>query len=161
MARWSSVHHHERGQVAAEFMLYTTVFMFVVVAAFVVINQLQGTEIPLSQNSVAKETGQGFADIFTLAVKGGEGFSYSYAFPKTLFGTPYTIDMNRLHDNDTFIIDWAGPYGNFSYEYLVPAYSYTVLDSCISGNQLVSNNDCSNVLILKNDGQNLTISQGV
>lgn len=149
----------ERGQVAAEFMLYTTVFMFVVVAAFVVVNQLQSSEIPLSENSVAKETGAGFANIVTLAVKGGEGFSYKYTFPKTIFGLPYVINMDNLKKNDTFIIEWEGPYGNFSYEYLVPAYNYQVGDSCIAGNRLVSNK-CSNVMLLNNDGNTLTITQG-
>jgi hypothetical protein len=150
----------ERGQVAAEFMLYTTVFMFVVVAAFVVINDLQGSEIPQRQNTVAMETGQGFANIVTLAVKGGTGFNYNYLFPKTIFGMSYVIDFTRLADNDTFIIDWAGPYGNFSYEYLAPSYTYVIdASDCIVDNKLVSNNACSNVLILNNDGVKLRIKQ--
>jgi hypothetical protein len=140
-------------------MLYTTVFMFVVVAAFVVINQVQGSEIPASENTVAKEAGNGFASVMTLAVKGGAGFHYAYLFPKTLFGIPYVIDMNRTASNDTFILDWAGPYGNFSYEYAVPAYNYLVGGGCIVNTQLTSNN-CSNLLLLNNNGSTLMITQG-
>ncbi|MDD5339926.1 MAG: hypothetical protein PHV13_01615 [Candidatus ainarchaeum sp.] len=154
------MNHPERGQVAAEFMLYTAVFMFVVIASFVVISQLQGSEIPLRQNTVAEETGEGFASILTLAVKGGEGFTYSYAFPKTIFGLPYVIDLNELaYGKDTFIMEWAGPYGNFSYSYAVPAYDYRIAGTCLSGNRLLSN-QCSNVLVLNNDGKKLTITQG-
>jgi hypothetical protein len=152
----------ERGQIAAEFMLYTAVFMFVVIASFVVINQMQSSEIPLRQNTVAQQTGEGFANIVTLAVKGGEGFSYSYTFPKTIFGLPYVIDLNELAlGKGTFIMEWQGPYGNFSYSYPVPAYNYLVEGgvACLSGNRLVSN-QCSNVLVLNNDGENLTITQG-
>ena len=150
---------NKRGQVAAEFMLYTTVFMFVVVAAYVVVTQVQGSQIPLSENAVAKETGAGFANALTLAVKGGEGFHYAYPFPKTLFGMPYVIDMNRTASNDTFIMDWSGPYGNFSYEYPLPTYTYVISGDCMAGNQLTSNN-CSNVLLLNNTGTTLMITQG-
>lgn len=140
-------------------MLYTTVFLFVVIAAFIVISQLQSSEIPLRQNSVARETGQGFADIITLSVKGGDGFSYAYTFPKTIFGTPYSIDMTRLADKHIIFIDWAGPYGNFTYQYAVPAYGYAVGGECLADARLESN-ACSNMLILNNIGNTLTITQG-
>jgi hypothetical protein len=145
--------------VAAEFMLYATVFMFVVVAAFIVISQLQSSEIPLRQNSVARETGQAFADIITLSVKGGEGFSYAYTFPKTIFGMPYAIDMTRLADRHIIFIDWAGPYGNFTYQYAVPAYGYALAGSCLDDGRLESDM-CANMLILNNVGNTLTITQG-
>ncbi len=145
-----------RGQVATEFMLYTTVFIFVAIAAFVIVNQLQSAEIPLQQNNVAKETGEGFVTIITLSVKAGEGFSYTYTFPKTLFERPYVIDMRRLSDG-FMVMDWEGPYGNFSYAYDVPIYDYA-FDGCVADGILVSN-ECSNVLTLKNYGEELTIEQ--
>lgn len=147
------------GQVATEFMLYTTVFMFIVVVSFVIVNQLQSTEVPLQQNRVAKETGEGFANALTLSVKGGEGFSYNYTFPKTIFGIPYKMDFTELTTNrNTMILEWEGPYGNFSYSYNVPTYNYIIGGGCLSGNVLISN-QCSNVLMLNNDGENLTITQ--
>lgn len=158
--RWNCLNRRDglRGQVATEFLLYTAVFMFLVIAAFIVVNQIQSSEIPLRQNNVAKETGENFATILTLAVKGGEGFSYNYTFPKTLFGAPYEISL-MPQDQDVIIIDWAGQYGNFSYSYYVPAYNYTIGGACLSGKKLVSDR-CSNVLNLYNDGKNLTITQG-
>ncbi len=148
-----------RGQVATEFMLYTAVFMFVAVAAFVVVSDLQRSEIPLQQNSLAKETGDGFVSVLTLAVKGGTGFSYNYTFPRTLFGRPYLIDMNKLSlANSALTIDWNGDYGPFAYEYNVPTYHYFVGGGCISGG-ILNSSSCSNVLMLNNDGQNLTITQ--
>ncbi|MBU1165369.1 hypothetical protein KKF81_00355 [Candidatus Micrarchaeota archaeon] len=147
-----------RAQVATEFMLYTTVFMFVAVIAFVIILQMQQAELPLQQNTVAKSTGAGFVNVIILSVKGGEGFSYNYTFPKTLFGRPYTIDFSHLASDKYLIIDWAGEYGNFSYAYSVPAYDYRIRGVCIASDGLVSN-ECSNVLTLNNNGDILTIEQ--
>jgi hypothetical protein len=148
-----------RGQVATEFMLYTAVFMFVAVAAFVVVSDLQRSEIPLQQNSLAKETGDGFVSVLTLSVKGGVGFSYNYTFPRTLFGRPYMIDLRNLDTaNSTLLLDWDGDYGPFAYQYDVPTYHYVVGGGCISGG-ILNSSSCSNTLMLKNDGQNLTITQ--
>jgi hypothetical protein len=137
-------------------MLYTTVFMFVAIAAFVVVHSLQSTEIPLQQNTVAREIGDSFATAFTLAVKGGPGFSYNYTYPKTIFNLPYKLTL-RPGGNDVFILDWAGAYGNFSYQYDVPAYGYS-LQGCVADGELVSD-ECENMLRLSNNGSVLTINQ--
>ena len=148
-----------RGQVATEFMLYTAVFMFVAVAAFVVVNDLQRSEIPLQQNSLAKETGEGFVSVLTLAVKGGTGFSYNYTFPRTLFGRPYMIDLRNInHANSTLLISWDSEYGPFVYQYDIPSYHYETGGGCLGGG-ILNSSSCTNVLLLNNDGENLTISQ--
>lgn len=147
-----------RGQVATEFLLYTTVFMFVAIAAFIVINDIQQSEVPLQQSTVAKETGEGFVSTLMLAVKGGEGFSYNYTFPRTIFGIAYTIDMRNLTSARKFMmLDWPGSYGDFSYQYGAPEYKYK-FDGCLTGGVLNSS-ACSNMLMLVNDGENLTIKQ--
>ena len=137
-------------------MVYTAIFMFIAIAAFVIVNQLQTTEIPLQQNRVAKEIGEGFATVVTLSVKGGEGFSYRYTFPRTIFGLPYAVNF-LSPTYDVIILEWEGSYGNFSSSYNVPAYQYK-FQGCLSDNKLVSN-ECSNVLMFENDGENLTITQ--
>ncbi len=148
-----------RGQVATEFMLYTAVFMFVAVAAFVVVGDLQRSEVPLQQNTLAKETGEGFASVLTLSVKGGQGFAYNYTFPRTIFGKPYLIDMQNLnHPNATILIEWIGDYGPFAYQIDVPNYHYLVSGGCISGS-VMNSTSCTDMLMLKNDGENLTITQ--
>ncbi len=149
-------HPDSKGQVATEFMLYTTVFMFVAIAAFVVVNSLQSSEIPLQQNSVAREVGGGFANVFTLAVKGGPGFAYNYTFPKTIFNLPYAIVL-LPGGHDVFILEWGGAYGNFSYQYDVPAYEYS-LEGCLADGVFVSN-ECDNMLMFSNNGSTLTIEQ--
>lgn len=148
-----------RGQVAAEFMLYTAVFMLVAVAAFLAVNTFQSADVPLQQNRLAVETGQGFVTALTLAVKGGSGFSYNYTFPKTVFGIPYAMHLENLSDG-YMTLEWAGSYGNFSYQYNVPAYDYVVAGNgdCLGGSVLQSSK-CSNMLLLYNDGENLTITQ--
>ena len=147
---------NSKGQVATEFMLYTTVFMFVAIAAFVVVNSLQSSEIPLQQNTVAREVGTGFANVFTLSVKGGPGFAYNYSFPKTIFNLPYSIVL--LPDGyDVFILEWSGAYGDFSYQYDVPAYDYS-LEGCLADGVFVSN-ECENMLMFSNNGSTLTIEQ--
>ncbi|MBU0533096.1 hypothetical protein KKB44_06405 [Candidatus Micrarchaeota archaeon] len=146
-----------KAQVATEFMLYTAIFMFITIAAFVVVNQMMSTEIPLQQNTVAKETGEAFANAILLSVKGGNGFSYNYTFPRTLFGLPYTIYLTNLSDG-FMILEWEGNYGNFSYSYSVPSYEYNVDGACLTGGVLMSDT-CSNVLMLNNVHGNLTINQ--
>lgn len=147
-------------------MLYTAVFMFVAIASFVVVSDLQGAEVPLQQNTVAKETGESFVSVLTLAVKAGEGFSYNYTFPKTLFTKYYTIDMRKINDaNSSIMINWEGDYGAFSYQYGVPAYEYRFEGSCLTTSSLekpayvLDSSYCSNTLMLENDGENLTITQ--
>ncbi len=148
-----------RGQAATEFLLYTAVFMLIAIAAFIIVSDLQTSEIPLQQNTVAKETGDGFVTALTLAVKGGPGFSYNYSFPKTVFGRPYVIDMSGLNaQNATIILDYIGDYANFSYQYGVPKYEYRFSGGCLGG-MVLESMQCSNVLMLNNDGENLTITQ--
>ena len=146
------------GQVAIEFLVYTAIFMFVAVAAFIVINDLQRSEIPKQQNELVKQTGQGFVTIITLSMKGGEGFAYNYTFPKTIFGTPYALYLTNLTDGNFMLIEWNGTYGSYSYEYPVPAYTYSVVGGCMQG-QVLRSDGCSNVLMFKNDGQSLTLTQ--
>ena len=145
-----------RGQVSTEFFLYVTVFMFVVIAAFLLVNYLQSTEIPVQQNRMAKIAGEEFANAVTLAVKGGIGFTYNYSFPRTIMGVPYVINFEPQGAN-AIIMEWPGPYGNFSYSYTIPAYDYRY-DGCVFDRKLVSN-ECSSVITLSNDGDRLTISQ--
>jgi hypothetical protein len=143
-------------------MIYTAIFMFVAVAAFIVVNDLQRTEIPYQQNSLAKETGQEFVTILTLSMKGGQGFSYNYTFPRSIFGAPYTIDMRNINKtNSTILLEWQGNYGNFSYQYNVPRprNGYQVVaDGCL-GDSILRSDRCTNMLMLRNDGGVLTITQ--
>ncbi len=140
-------------------MLYTAVFMFIAVAAFVVVGDLQKSEVPLQQNTLAKETGDGFVSVLTLSVKGGTGFSYNYTFPRTIFGKPYLIDMRNIDNpSPTILISWDGDYGPFSYQFDVPRYNYRVSGGCMSGSVLNSSS-CTDKLTLNNDGENLTITQ--
>lgn len=157
-----------KGQVATEFFMYTTVFMFVVVAAFIVVNMVQSTEIPLKENTIAKETGEFFASSITLAVKGGKGFTYNYTFPTTILGKPYRLSFSD--QTKTMILDWDGRYGKFSQSYALPSYDYEFpsAGSCIDGKGSLVTGDlfyefnsnssgCSNILTLKNDGEKLTV----
>ena len=153
-----------KGQVATEFMLYTAVFMFIAIAAFLIVDDLQKSELPLQQTRAVKEVGDGFLNAITLSIKGGEGFTYHYTFPTTLFGIPYKIDMTSLSPSSgssrpNLIIDWTGSYGNFSYQYYVPIYKYK-FGGCLSSTApILTSNACSNVLTLNNDGENLTLTQ--
>jgi hypothetical protein len=148
-----------KGQAATEFLLYTAVFMLIAIGAFVVVGDLQSSEVPRQQNLVAKETGDGFVTALTLTVKGGTGFSYNYSFPKTIFARAYFINMSNLNAaNSTILLEYTGDYANFTYMYDVPKFNYHVDGACLSGSALDSMK-CSNVLMLKNDGENLTITQ--
>ena len=148
----------DKGQVATEFFLYVTVFMFIVIAAFVVVSYVQSAEVPMQQNRMAKITGEEFANVVTLAVKGGPGFTYNYTFPRTVMGTPYSIYFEPNWSSN-IIMEWPGPYGNFSYSYRIPTYNY-VYDGCVNNyRRELSSDRCSNKISLSNDGSTLTISQ--
>ncbi len=157
-----------RGQVAVEFLLYTAVFMLMVIISFIVVNHVQQSEIPLQQNTVAKETGASFQNALTLAIKGGRGFSYNYSFPRTVFGLPYRIDFNTAKSqNATILLDWQGTYGNFSYYFDVPFYGYKFEGqtqknkACLNdAGRVLSSQTCAPWLYFENDGENLTIIQG-
>jgi hypothetical protein len=147
-----------KGQVAIEFMVYTTVFMFIAIAAFVVVSELQSTEIPLQQNSVVREIGNSHVTMLILAIKGGEGFSYNYTFQKTVFNLPYKLYLHNLSNAHYMVLEWEGGYGNYSYSYDVPSYNYVLEGSCLTDNVFVSD-ECSNMFMFYNDGENLTITQ--
>lgn len=147
-----------KGQSSTEFFLYLTLFMFIVIAAFVIINYMQTSEIPVQKNRIAKETGEGFANVITLAVRAGPGFSYTYYFPKTVYGAPYNISFT----GEGAIMEWENEYGVFSYYFALPGYSYD-FRGCVSGGKLVST-ECSNILVLNHTtvgtvGDVLIISQ--
>lgn len=159
-----------RGQVATEFFLYTAVFMFVVIAAFFVVNSIQSTEIPLRENTIAKETGEFFSGSIALAVRAGKGFTYNYTFPRTVLGKPYTLSFSN--DSKIMILDWRGRYGSFSQSYNLPPYNYyfpltksNCIDKDVKSVQTVgdvyilnsSKSNCLNVLTLYNDGSRLTV----
>jgi uncharacterized protein (UPF0333 family) len=147
-----------RGQVATEFFLYVTVFMFIVIAAFIIISHVQSAEVPMQQNRMAKITGEEFANVVTLAVKGGPGFTYNYTFSRTVMGTPYRIYFEPNRSNN-IIIEWPGPYGNFSYSYRIPAYNYAYYGCVNNPKRELSSDRCSNKISLSNNGSILTISQ--
>lgn len=147
---------NSKAQVAAEFLLYSAVFMFLVIAAYVVINQVQNVELPARENSVAKETGEGFLNAISLSVKGSYGFTYKYTFPKTILGAPYSIDLTDAQRQKVMRLDWAGPYGNATFAYSLPQYNYVLASSSCTSDNIIHSDRCKNVLTLSNDGESLT-----
>ncbi|MFH1393957.1 MAG: hypothetical protein ABII71_00410 [Candidatus Micrarchaeota archaeon] len=163
--------NERRGQVATEFMMYSTIFLFVVIAAFLMVNHIQATEISIRENAVARETGEGFVHVLTLAVKGGEGFTYNYTFPRALYsatgkvGIPYRVYF-QPQDSNSIIMEWPGSYGNFSYAYSLPAYDYHFIadGDCIgvldgTTQHYLESAECSRIF-LSNEAGVLTISRG-
>jgi len=158
----------KKAQVATEFFMYTAVFMFVVIAAFVIVNQIQSTEIPVRENIIAKSTGEFFVSAITLSVKAGQGFTYNYTFPKTILDKSYTLRF--APDKYVMILDWEGRYGIFSQSYPLPPYKYDFEDpdKCIIQDvaavssagtvYLFDSSKCSSSLTLYNDGEKLVIS---
>ncbi|MEM4359761.1 MAG: hypothetical protein QXT45_04475 [Candidatus Bilamarchaeaceae archaeon] len=142
----------KRGQAATEFFLYLTVFLFVVIVAFVTVNYMQSTEIPIQKNKVAKETGAAFADVLSLAVRAGPGFTYKYYFPRTIFGSPYIMKFFADH----MTMEWKSEYGSFDYYYSIPPYGYQY-GSCLEGGVLLSNTTCGNAFVLNHTTEGVLI----
>ncbi len=169
IARRSAASRNLQGQVATEFFLYVSVFMFMAIAAFFIINAVQSSEIPRTEGTIAKDTGNLFASSITMAVKNGNGFTYEYTFPRTILDGPYTLSFSTENGNHFMVLDWEGRYGNFSESYDLPGYRYKFPPGgCIDPSAQTpdvfvfqsSRQGCSDTLTLSNDGENLTIVNG-
>ncbi len=169
--RWEFL-KRTKGQVATEFLLYTVVFIFIAIGAFLIVNHIQKTEIPARENAIAKEKGQDFANVMSLSVKAGKGFTYNYSFPRVLFlaasntGQPFKIYF-QPESSYNIIMEWPGSYGNFSRSYPIPVYEYSYVpdNQCIiketrNGEAIhyLNSSGCSGIT-LSNDGENLTIRE--
>lgn len=106
-----------KGQVATEFFIYAGVFLILVIAALVVVSFTQDSEVSSLEYSVAKETGQQFADAIDLAVRGGKGFTYVVYAQPSVMGRPYTLHFRTAAEEGAVYFLWEGPRGNFSYAY--------------------------------------------
>lgn len=146
-----------KGQVATEFFLYASVFILIVIAAFVSLSYIQTTEIPTREATLAKEVGEDFANAINLAVGAGKGFRYDYSFSKTIIGKKYIIIFDET--NSRLAITWQGTYNNFTYAYPLASYDYE-FDGCINdGDKKLVSDECKNKIRLFNDGEKLVIIQ--
>ena len=145
-----------KAQVATEFMLYVSAFMFVVIAAFISISYIQAAEIPTRESALVKEAGEGFANAVTLAATSGRGFSYNYTFPRTVLNKEYKIIFDK--DNARLLINWPGTYNEFTYVYPVVATDYDFEGGCIDEvrRELLSTK-CANKIDIYNNGEKLII----
>ncbi len=148
-----------RGQVATEFFLYTAVFMIVAIAAFVVIDQTQRSEIPVRENTIAQETGRFFQSSIEMSIRAGEGFTYNYTFPRTVLGNPYNLTFSK--QNNLMVLDWRGSYGAYSQAYDLPTYTYIFAGIKPDSDPYVfESTSGGSSLTLFNDGATLTITHG-
>ncbi len=147
----------KKAQVATEFLVYTGVFMALVILAFLVVSSTQKSELPLRQNALAKETADGFFSVLSLAVRAGDGFSYTYEYPKTLLGVPYSYKFIREGDQTFLRMFWNGTYANFTYVNRLPQYDYRISSECLVDGEIVSD-ACENRLSLKNERGTLTVT---
>lgn len=148
-----------RGQVATELMLYSGVFLIIVISVASVLYLLQGSDINSLEYSIVKETAESFSDSINLAVRGGKTFSYYYNFPRTVLGGGYSIIFTK----SSAIVHWEGSKGNLSYSYPVAPANFT-FSGCItslqsgSAGQLDSKKG-QNLLIITNNGNEIELMQ--
>ncbi|MFH2106443.1 MAG: hypothetical protein ABII22_04230 [Candidatus Micrarchaeota archaeon] len=157
---------NSRGQVAIEFFVYSAMFLFVVVAAYFLVNYMQESEIPPKENSLVEEVGQSFADAATLSVYGGKGFTYTFSFSKSVLGNKYYISMY----GDKLGIDSKMGSSEFGSIYTLPKYNYIYEGDCWDDREGVDKDNnpvvakildvskCKNYLTFSNDGDVLTIT---
>jgi len=153
-----------RGQVATEFFIYAGVFLILVIAAVVVVNFTQTTELNLLEANIAKENGQLFSDAIHLSLRGGSGFTYMLEYPKNILGYPYYIYFND--SKGLVFINWINPKGNFSYVYSTTPFSggsQADFKLCPNypqfENNKLSSNTGKNILNITNDGTKLIFRQ--
>ncbi len=145
-----------RGQIMIEFFLYIGIFIFIVISGYFVVTFIQSGEISTRESMITKELGEGFKDAVTLAVRAGEGFSYSITFPKNILSKPYTVTFNDT--NSSITINWEGTYANVSYPFTIPIYKYE-FEGCLAGSKTLVSDNCTPTLNMRNDGEKLIIKQ--
>ncbi|MEK6978667.1 MAG: hypothetical protein AABW86_00445 [Candidatus Micrarchaeota archaeon] len=147
------------GQVATELMLYSGVFLIIVISVASVLYLLQGSDINSLEYSIVKETAESFSDSINLAVRGGQTFSYYYNFPRTVLGGGYSIIFTK----SSAIVHWQGSRGNMSYSYSIAPANFT-FNGCVvslqggSAGQLDSQKG-QNLLIVTNNGNGIELMQ--
>jgi hypothetical protein len=146
-----------RGQVATEFFIYAGVFTILLMAAISTVYFTQGSDIARMEFGLAKETGQSFADAINLAVKGGQGFTYSFYFPKKILDKPYYLDFKE----NSMFITWKGQNENFTYVYNLAQYPYDYrLCQCNQQKDQQMQSDCGeDKFVFSNDGTKVTMIQ--
>lgn len=146
---------NQKGQIAIEFFLYAGVFLFILLAAFSMIQLLQTSEVPAQEAKLAQEQGESMAETLRLSVVAGQGFQHNLTFPKKLLGRPYEIAFDDA--KEIMVLTWNTSVGVTDYIYTLPGYSYS-FEGCLDDNVLISD-ECSNVLEIQNDGTVLTVRQ--
>ncbi|MEK6982378.1 MAG: hypothetical protein AABX38_05590 [Candidatus Micrarchaeota archaeon] len=155
-AQSSKLKAHHKGQVATEFLMYTGMFILMVVIAFVAVSYIQSAELPARQANLIKQTGEEFSSAINLAVTAGTGFKYSFTFPKSILERDYLMLFDT--SNSRLIIVSGEDPQTFTYAYPLNAYNYR-LEGCIASNNKLQASQCKNTLELYNDGNTLTIRQ--
>lgn len=145
-----------KGQVATEFLMYTGMFILMVVVAFVAVSYIQNAELPVRQTNLIKQTGEEFSSAINLAVNAGTGFKYSFTFPKTILERDYQMLFDT--SNSRLILVSGQGSDTFTYAYPLNTYNYR-LQGCIASESKLISSQCKNTLELYNDGNVLTIRQ--
>lgn len=147
-----------RGQVAVEFMLYLAVFMVVLIAGYVVVLYVQGTELPFKEGLVVKETGQTFISAVSLVKKGGAGFEYVVSLPVAMFGHNYELVVND--GSDSVVINALGSSQNITFSYPLPSRIHYFSDdpqgTCVRQDgdfMYVQSEGCNGLIKISNVGK--------
>ncbi|MDO8554650.1 MAG: hypothetical protein Q7S22_07620 [Candidatus Micrarchaeota archaeon] len=154
-----------KGQVAMEFFLYSGVFLFMIIVAFIAITYTQSNELPAKEALIAKEVGESITEQINLAVSADRGFNTTTIFPRVILGRPYKISFvqDKNTQNIRFVIlEWQSSKGEVSQSYTLAGYNYK-FEGCVSplgtANPTMVSNTCRNSLMLYNNGSNVIINQ--
>lgn len=142
-----------KAQVATEFFLYASVFLIIVIGVASTLQFTQSAEISTLEYTLARETGEKFADSLNMVKKGGDGFKHTMSFSKTILSKDYSITFS----DDFLVMEWDGTSGSAStlYPIINSQYQYT---GCISNKQLKSSTG-ENKLTITNSKGVITINQ--
>lgn len=155
-----------KAQVAAEFFIYSSTFLIIVLSAYSVIFFIQNTEKMEKDSLYIRSFGENFAVYMNTAMLGQRGFNYTMNFEKKILGYPYKIQFKSADpgENNAFLlISWDK--NNLSYIYQIGNITLHSEGSCIS--QFITSssiyyelNTSLGMLNFYNNGENLTLSQG-
>ena len=154
-----SDHMVKKGQVAMEFLVYIGILVIIGIAAYLIINNMESSEVLAKQSYLIRETGSAFVDGISVGVLGGSGFSYVFNIPPlaSLESSQYNITISTK--DKVLLIEWGtGPH-QLSYLYDIPDYGYSFESRCFksSGFNYVFVSNCTDQLLLENDGTTLHI----
>lgn len=154
----------KKAQVAVEFLIYSTIFLIIVMGAYFTISFMQTAEVSNKEALYVKWFGESFASYTNTAMNGQEGFNYTIKFNTKILNLPYEVNFKPAGSNKNGFVFITWSKNNLTYSY--PIGNSSLLNgTCVkniippSSENYYEINTSRGMLNFYNDGKSITLSQ--